>query len=224
MHLNRRLLLLTSLVPKDVVVYDIGCDHALLDIFLTLYNNNTCYAIDQKESALKMAKKNIALYHLEKKITVLCQDGFFNQEIKENSVAVLAGMGTRTILDILKGREDAPFKKIIIQTNNDYEILRESMMKKGYKITSEHVLLDKKIWYVIMTFEKGKASYSTYELKFGPLLKKENSIKRNLYYTYLIEKREAILKKLPRGHLGKKLEIKKEIVWLKRTSKVKERK
>ena len=168
MHLNRRLLLLASLVPKGDVVYDIGCDHALLDIFLTLYNQNRCYAIDQKESALKMARKNIAKYQVEEKIKVLCQSGFADMEIEEGSV-VLAGMGTRTILDILKGKEEAPLKKLIIQTNNDYEILRREMMQRGYKITEEHVLLDNKIWYVFLVFERGISNYSVYELKFGPL-------------------------------------------------------
>ena len=223
MHLNRRSLLLASLVPKGDVVYDIGCDHALLDIFLTLYNQNRCYAIDQKESALKMARKNIAKYHVEEKIKVRCQSGFADMEIEEGSV-VLAGMGTRTILDILKRKEEAPLKKLIIQTNNDYEILRREMMQRGYKITEEHVLLDNKIWYVFLVFERGISNYSVYELKFGPLLKKEKTMERNLYYAYLLEKRKEILKKLPRGHLGKKLEIKKEIVWLTHACRLKERK
>ena len=86
MHLNRRLLLLASLVPRGDVVYDIGCDHALLDIFLTLYNQNECYAIDQKESALKMARKNIASYHVEDKIEVLCQNGFATMEDRKSVV------------------------------------------------------------------------------------------------------------------------------------------
>lgn len=223
MHLNRRLLLLASLVPQGDVVYDIGCDHALLDIFLTLYNQNKCYAIDQKESALTMARKNIARYHVEDKIEVLCQNGFAEMEIKESTV-VIAGMGTKTILDILEGREEAPFKKIVIQSNNDYEELRRVMSKRGYKITEEHVLLDHKIWYVILTFVKEKAKYSSFELKFGPLLKREDSIEKKLYYAYLMEKRKEILKKLPRGHLGKKLEIKKEIVWLTHACRFKERK
>lgn len=223
MHLNRRLLLLASLVPKGDVVYDIGCDHALLDIFLTLYNQNKCYAIDQKESALKMARKNIANYHVEDKIEVLCQNGFATMEIKESTV-VIAGMGTKTILDILEGREGSPFKKIIIQSNNDYEELRRVMMQRGYKITEEHVLFDNKIWYVVLTFIKGVAKYSPFALKFGPLLKKDCSIEKKLYYAYLIEKRKEILKKLPRGHLGKKLEIKKEIVWLTHACRTKERK
>lgn len=223
MHLNRRLLLLASFVPQGDVVYDIGCDHALLDIFLTLYNQNRCYAIDNKESALKMARKNIANYSVEDKIEVLCQNGFADMDIKEGTV-VLAGMGTKTILDILNGKEEAPFKKIIVQTNNDYAILREMMMKWGYKITSESVLFDNHIWYVIILFEKGIAKYTKYELQFGPLLKRQKSKDRDVYYASLIEKRKEILKKLPRGYLGKKIELKKEILWLKRNISVKERK
>lgn len=223
MHLNRRLLLLASLVPQGDIVYDIGCDHALLDIFLTLHNQNTCYAIDEKESALKMARKNIEKYHMEDKIKVLCQNGFGTLKIEEG-IAILAGMGTKTILDILKRKEETPLKKIIVQTNNDYALLRKDMMNHGYKITYESVLFDNSIWYVIIVFERGRSKYTRYELQFGPLLKKEKSRDRDLYYVSLIEKRKEILKKLPRGYLGKKIKLKKEILWLKKNLSLRGRK
>ena len=216
MGIQKRLKLLASFVPKGNTVYDIGCDHALLSIYLTLYNANTCYAIDNKEKVLKTARENISHYHLEGKIFVLRQDGLGTLSIEEESTAVLAGMGTDTILHILENKEMYHFHRLIIQTNNDYERLRKSMQKKGYKIKEEVAFLDKRVFYVILVFEKGHVHYSKYDLKFGPLLRKQKTKDRDLYYQYLIEQKEEILKKLPRGYLGKKIKLRQEILWLRR--------
>lgn len=224
MRLPHRLQVLASFISKGDTVYDIGCDHALLTIYLTLFNENICYAIDNKQNALKVAKENISRYHLEGKIDVLHQDGLGTLSIKEDSTAVLAGMGTDTILHILENKEAKHFQKLIIQTNNDYATLRKSMQKKGYKIVEEVAFLDKHIFYVVLVFQKGKAHYSKYDLKFGPLLKRQKTKERDLYYQYLIQQKETILKKLPRGYLGKRIKLKKEILWLERNGSFKERK
>jgi tRNA (adenine22-N1)-methyltransferase len=222
MNLSRRLSLLASLVPNGDTVYDIGCDHALLDIFLTLYNNNTCYAIDISKSALEMAKKNVIKYHLEDKIHILCNDGINGIPIIENSTMVIAGMGSLTILEILESNQDK-FKRIIIQTNKDYYLLRKTMTKKQYKIKEEYVLKDKNIFYVIIVFEKGNISYSKKELEYGPCMLKESSEDVIMYYEYLLNKKKDILKKMPRGNLDKKIKLKKDILWLKKTLKIKEK-
>ncbi len=223
MRLTCRLQLLASFIPKKETVYDIGCDHALLDIFLTLYNANHCFAIDNKESALKMARKNIKHYHLDDKITVLCNDGLQQVLVEEKSIAVLAGMGSETILKILSHESAQKFKRIIVQTNHDYERLRGAMSKRDYQIVEEEVLLDKNIFYIIMVFEKGRKKYTKYDLRFGPLLKKKKSQQRDLYYQHLIDAKTILLKKIPRKYLGKKLRMKQEILWLKKRVNFKEK-
>ena len=64
MNLSNRLKAVATLVCKDSRVIDVGCDHAYLDIYLTLYNNNSCIATDINKNALEIAKNNIKKYNL----------------------------------------------------------------------------------------------------------------------------------------------------------------
>lgn len=219
MKLSKRLSILASFIPKGKVVYDIGCDHALLDIYLTLYNENTCYACDINENALLSAKKNIEEYKLIEKIKTIQSDGFQNIDVLENSIAVISGMGTRTILKILENEQINKLDRMILQTNHDYYLLRKMISKMGYKIVEERALKEKDIYYVFIEIKKGKSRYSNYDLEFGPILRNSREPETLLLYQNIYETKKDILKKLPRGHLGKKVKLKKEIVWLKRTLK-----
>ncbi len=215
MKLTKRLSILANLVPKGDNVYDIGCDHALLDIYLTQYNENKCYACDINENALEFAKKNIQKYNLEDKIEIIVSDGFKSVPI-ESGTAVISGMGTNTILNILNNPKIEKLDSIIIQTNNDYALLRKKISEIGYKIVYESTLLEKNIYYIFMKIKRGKAVYNKYDLEYGPLLRKSNEIETCILYKHLYETKKEILKKMPRKYLGKKMNLKKEISWLKR--------
>jgi tRNA (adenine22-N1)-methyltransferase len=219
MKLTKRLALLASFVPQKKIVYDIGCDHALLDIYLTQYNDKLCYSCDINENALKSAKKNIQKYHLEEKIQTIISDGFENIEVQKNSIAIISGMGTSTILKILNHPQIEKLDSIILQTNNDYATLRKSISKMNYKITDERTIFEKDIYYIMMKIEKGKSHYSKYDLEFGPFLRKSKEIEVFFLYQHLYETKSEILKKLPRGYLGKKMKLMCEISWLRRKLK-----
>ena len=68
MTLSSRLEAVATLVDINARVIDVGCDHAYLDIYLTMNNGNKCIATDINKNALEIAKKNIKKYNLEKKI------------------------------------------------------------------------------------------------------------------------------------------------------------
>ena len=61
---SKRLLEIASLVPVHSTVVDVGCDHGLLDIYLTLHRNCKCTASDINENCLKSARENIKKYSL----------------------------------------------------------------------------------------------------------------------------------------------------------------
>ena len=72
MRLSSRLKAIAEFVSDGEKIIDIGCDHALLDIYL--YQNRKkvkIIASDIHEGALKQAEKNIKKYELEKKIKLL---------------------------------------------------------------------------------------------------------------------------------------------------------
>jgi tRNA (adenine22-N1)-methyltransferase len=201
MKLSKRLTLLASLVPKNYPVVDIGCDHGLLDIYLTKYNNNLCIASDIKESALNQAINNFKKYDVL--VPSILSDGLSNIEIKDNMIVVIAGMGTDTIKKIIDTKKGNLINTYIIQTNNDYYELRSFMIKKGYYINDEIAFIDQGIAYVIIKFNKGNKNYSEIEKELGPILinKKDNDTKE--YFNYLYNKKEEILKQIPSNYENK---------------------
>ena len=182
--ISKRLLSISSLI-SDSTVYDIGCDHALLDIYLTLYNNCKCVCIDVDEIKINRAKENINKYGLDSKIKTIIGNGFDNLNIDNSSTMVLSGMGTQTILKIVdKNRTDT----IICQTNTDQYDLRVGMCNSGYYISDEKIVYDNNRYYVTIKFKKGSKEYSIKEYLLGPILLKENSDIFKEYVNYLYNK------------------------------------
>ncbi len=188
------------MLDDNSTIIDIGCDHALLDIYAVKNLKNViCIASDINENALGMAIKNINKYGLNDKIKTIVSDGIEKIDVDKNSIIVISGMGTNTILEILDNKKSLLAKKIIIQSNNHLYELRCQMVKKGYIIKNETVISEKEKYYVVISFEKGKAKYTNFELNYGPLLLKDISNKD--YFIYLAEKEKIKLKKIPKKYV-----------------------
>jgi tRNA (adenine22-N1)-methyltransferase len=125
--LSNRLSVIASFINKEDIVIDIGCDHALLDIYLVSKNNNICYASDINENALKNAKSNIEKYGLEDKIIIKHGDGLTIDSSTINTI-VIAGMGFNNIINILSNKNVRNINKIIVQSNSHPEIIRKFMI------------------------------------------------------------------------------------------------
>lgn len=177
MNLSKRLQAVATLVDIGARVIDVGCDHAYLDIFLTQNNSNKCIATDINENALDIARKNIKKYKLSDKIETKLTDGLTGIEINSDDNIVISGMGTHTILDILKTNNLSD--TLIISSNNNVDILREEVIKLGYLIDSEIFLIDKNKPYIIIKFKKGFKKYKKIDYMFGPILK--NNIEYKMY-------------------------------------------
>lgn len=218
MKLPIRLNIIASLVKKGVIVYDIGCDHALLDIFLTTYNNNTCIASDINKNALNSAISNIKKYNLENKIETVLSDGVKNIDIKKNSTCIISGMGTSTILEILKDKKFDVIDELIIQSNNDYYMLRSNITKE-YIIKDELMVFEKGKYYLILKLIHGKKKYSKYDLEYGPILRKNPTLESLMYFELSKKTKYEILKKIPNKYIIKKIKLYKEIKYLNRILK-----
>ena len=117
MNLSKRLQAVATLVDIKSRVIDVGCDHAYLDIYLTLNNENKCIASDINKNALDIAKKNIKKYNLEEKIETKLTNGLTGIRVRKTDNIVISGMGTFTILDILKTNKLS--NTLIISSNNN---------------------------------------------------------------------------------------------------------
>ena len=63
--LSLRLKAVSDLIEEGSKVIDIGCDHGLLDIYLTKNKNCICLATDISSTCLKKAQDNIKKYNLD---------------------------------------------------------------------------------------------------------------------------------------------------------------
>lgn len=208
--LSKRLASIASNIDKEDKVVDIGCDHGYLSIYLKAVNGNKIViATDINENALNMAKKNI------NKNSILIETRLGNglDVIKHNEVdtIIISGMGGNTILNILKKNKLKYIKKIVIQSNTDIPLIRKYINKLGYTIKNEQLIIDKNIYYIIITFTKGKHKYSKKELYFGPILLKENNDLFNEKKAIELNKLEEILKKIPSKKIITKYKLKKLI-------------
>jgi len=186
MILSKRLQAVATLVDINARVIDVGCDHAYLDIYLTQNNDNKCIATDINKNALEQAKKNIKKYNLEDKIETKLTNGLTDIKVKENDNIIISGMGTYTILEILKTNNLSD--TLIISSNNNIDILRREVINLGYYIDSEIFIIDKNKPYIIIKFIKGIKKYSKLDILLGPILKNNNEYKK-----YIIKKYKNIL-------------------------------
>ena len=212
MQISKRLQSLAGLVTNDDIVADIGCDHALLDIYLV--QNNIIpkvLASDINENALNGGIKNIQKYHLEDKITTKLGSGIETITPDINTL-IISGMGASTIIKILSHKNINQINKIIIQSNNDYYLLRSNICAKGYYISHESVIYEKGKYYINIVFLRGHQHYSIKELTYGPILMNGNKD----YFEFLYNKNLNILENIPKYKISKRLSIKKANLLLKK--------
>lgn len=189
-----RIKLLSSLTLGSKIVCDIGCDHAyvLIDAIRN-YSVEKGLACDIAQGPLDMAKKSIVAANLENKIKLCLSNGFDNVS-DDFDTAVIAGMGGSLIVDILnKGMSKLENKKIILQPNNDRYKVRMFLAQKHFKIIEEYAIIDEKKYYEIIVATFGNASYDNYDLKYGPILRKNKSPENLLHYQEKLEQLRRIV-------------------------------
>lgn len=218
MRINERLKRVASYVDDNSYIIDVGCDHALLDIYLVKTKKNIkTIASDISDGPLEYAYKNIEKEKLLNKIKITKRNGIDNLE-KEVDTIIISGMGTSNVLDIIFRNKDnlKNIKKIIISSNNDWYSLRKTFKENNYYIKEEDIILENNKFYPIIIFEKGTKKYKKYELKYGPILLKSNNEIFKKYIKKEITKLNNIKNNLTNKYLIKKIKLEKEIRFLKR--------
>lgn len=203
MKINKRLELIASLVPDDTTLIDVGCDHALLDIYLYQTKKNIdLTASDINPNPLKAASNNLKKYHLQDKIKILQNDGIKNISDKVETI-VISGMGGKLIAKILEKKYLKNVKTIIVSPNNDFQLVRKKLIKNGYSINHEVLLTERRMTYLVIKANKGKKNINNYY--FGKLNKQNKETEA--YYQKILMTNLNILKQLPRRFYIRKIKI-----------------
>ena len=210
--LNHRLETVASCVEKNTNVIDIGCDHALLDIYL-IQNNRCNYIIasDNKIGPVNQATANVKKYNIDK-IKIKLGNGV--EPIEDNiDTIIISGMGGLNIVGILKYHTKL-YKQVdtlILSPNSDAEVLRKEISNLGFHITNEKLVKENNIVYQVIVFKRGKKHYTRAKLLFGPILINNKS---ELFMEYIKNNKQAketLLKILPKKYYRKRFRLKKDI-------------
>lgn len=213
MRISKRLSTISKLIDNDSIILDVGCDHALLDIYTVLNNKSIkAYASDNKIGPLDGAKDNIKKYKLDKKINTILMDGIEDIPSDVNTV-IISGMGGINIINILNNNKNnlSNIDTLIVSPNNDYVKVRQGLNKLGYCFEDEILLVDKKITYLIMKLKKKKKRYSKRELVLGPILLQK---KDKVFIKYLndeLKRKKIIYNLTPKKYFYKRYRLRKDI-------------
>ena len=193
MILSKRLETIIYLVDQGENVADIGSDHGF--IVIELINRNiaaSCLAVENKIGPYNNLVKNTSLI---KNIKTSLSDGLKEVD-KQFSTVIIAGMGFNTIKEIINDSiEKLDFiDTFIIDSHTLTYELRKFMSEIGYFIKDEQCLIENKIFYEIIKFQKGHKVYSEVELKYGPILLNNRSEDFMTHYSNQIEKLKSLVR------------------------------
>lgn len=213
MKINRRLKTVGDLVDTNSLVLDIGCDHALLDIYL-IENHivKKAVASDIAEGPLKSAQENIKRYQMEDKIETRLGNGLETYTDDIDTV-VISGMGGRTMIGMFKYKLNIAKKinTIIVSPNNYQEDVRRFFTHIGFKIAEEELVKDGKIIYQVIKFKKGRKHYNKKDYFFGPILLTKKDKLFQEYFQRELTSRKILMDILPKNYRMKKYLTKKEM-------------
>lgn len=189
MNNKKRLLAIVNLIEKNKKVIDIGTDHGLVPLYLAKNNISTdILATDISESSLNKLVEALD-EDTSKVIKTQVTDGFYGIKKEDNQVAIIAGMGANTIIDIIEKNKD--FVKnldyLILASNINNEKLRRYLIENSFEIIDDFLVYENKKYYDIIKTKFGKQeNYDLSELYFGKdnIDKKSSLLEKKLSVEY----------------------------------------
>lgn len=197
---------------------DIGTDHGYIPVRLALSAYpDRLIASDISIESLEKSRQTAAQHNVQDKIEFIHCDGLSAVSPKNLKNIVIAGMGGETISSILSR---APWaldddRILILQPMSKSDLLREWLQQNSYRVLSEELCEDGKIYEIITATGGEDSPYSPAEKLIGhiPLISSDPLYKRRL--RELIDKTEKItnaLKSSKKPEDSKKLEIQLQIL------------
>ncbi|WP_276861528.1 class I SAM-dependent methyltransferase [Anaerococcus tetradius] len=160
---KKRLLDIISLIDKNKKVIDIGTDHGLVPLYLAKNGiSENILATDISEKSLDKLRMRLD-DKLRQIITTKVTDGFVGIERQDKQVAIIAGMGANTIIDIIEKSLD--FVKnldyLVLASNVNTEKLRTYLVDNNFEIIKDFLSYENNKYYDILKVRFGNAKKLT---------------------------------------------------------------
>ncbi len=174
MQLSARLFALASMIPKKSRVVDIGTDHAYLPIFLAMRGTHPrVLATEISAGPFARAFACVCEHGMEDRVELRLGDGLDVVEPGEVDVAVMAGMGGSTMVDILQrgSAHRMHLKRLVLQPMSGQETLRRWLDLQGWYPAQEDLIREDDKYYEIIAAEPGSDdAFSRIRHRVGPRL------------------------------------------------------
>lgn len=157
---KKRLLDIINLIDENKNIIDIGTDHGLVPLYLAKNGiSKNILATDISEKSLEKLRTALT-DELSTIISTRVTDGFKGIEKKENQVAIIAGMGANTIIDIIEDSlgfvENLDY--LILASNINTEKLRIYLNDRNFRIINDFLSFENGKYYDIIKASYGKTS------------------------------------------------------------------
>lgn len=153
MAISKRLKTIADLVTPGGVAADVGCDHALVPIYLLREDRvKKVIAIDKSPGSIDKAEAAAIRHGFEDKMDVRLSDGFEKLAANEADSIIISGMGGILMRRILEDKSEVTFsaKELILSPHRDVQLVKDFLSDNGFSIEHEEVLTDKKKEYCII--------------------------------------------------------------------------
>lgn len=173
--LSPRLEGIVELVPEGSRVADIGCDHGYISIALVQRNLAVhSIASDIKSGPLEQAVKNIAKAELTDKIETRLAPGITAIKSGEADVIVIAGMGQRTIAEILTENMDIAkeAKYLVLQPQSELADMRRFLLGNGFKLIKNKLMIEGDKYYIAMVASATEDTYPGMDVNIAETFRK----------------------------------------------------
>ena len=193
--LSPRLKVIADFAENHNVVADIGCDHGKVSVYIAKKGAEV-HAVDISEPSLQKARELAEVEKVGDRISFYFDDGLESINDIHIDALIIAGMGWRTMGNILEKNIECvkKIRTLILQPMDSVTELRNYICNNGFNVLDEKLAWDDGRLYTVL-----KARYmvnqklSLAELILGPSIIKNNDILLNDLIAKECKKREIIL-------------------------------
>ncbi len=151
---SERVKALASLIDKNSVVYDIGCDHGHVGLYVFCQQGvKRLYLVDQSKAVIDTLQKNINEHNLDlANVRLIHKRGEDLEDVEKSATLVLAGIGFFTmqrIVSHLAARKLLSDNSFIICVNKNSDQVMSFMNTYGYVRVEERLLVERQERFII---------------------------------------------------------------------------
>ena len=199
--LSDRMNKILSMCDSLDVWADIGCDHGIISAELVLKGRaKSVIAVDISEASIYKARAYALSKGVLEKVDCRAGDGFKAISPFEADGAILAGMGTPLIINIISKSPEVSdnLKSMVISSNNYHDRLRLYLFENGFSIEREEIVKDANRFYPVMKVRREKEySFSEMDVLGGKNVAVDETYVQ--YIDWLINKEQSIIKQVIEG-------------------------